>query len=190
MPATPPAPPLAAAIAPPPKLLHLSRHLQQICPAQYPVAKWERSMNNTASLVTFTRPKIAHRWQKFSGYGHLWRAVFPAFFLITAACDTNNAGSGLTLDGAPIVVTIQGTAVSKGFSTATIRSPQGWVCTGQFTSKDVIENPLTFQFPLACTNGSSGTAILTFNPARGRLTGTLVFSLSNGEQGSAQVDMV
>ena len=109
--------------------------------------------------------------------------------LTLAACDTNGAGTGLTQAGAPVVVTIQGTALSKGFSTAMIHSPAGWTCQGNYSSENTTENPLTFEFPLTCDNGATGKAFLTLNTLRGGLTGTLVFSLSNGEQGSALVDI-
>ena len=109
--------------------------------------------------------------------------------LLIAACDTNSAGTGLTQAGAPVVVTIQGTALSKGFSTAMIHSPAGWTCQGNYSSANATENPLTFAFPLTCNNGATGNAFLTLNALRGGLTGTVVFSLSNGEQGSALVDI-
>lgn len=68
-----------------------------------------------------------------------------------------------------------------------INSTRGWTCTGNYT-RQAAGNSTTRNFPLSCTNGATGNAIMSVNSVQQRAT--VAFTLNNGESGRVAFGVV
>ena len=74
-----------------------------------------------------------------------------------------------------------------GNNQITISSARGWSCTGNY-SRTAAGNSTSRQFPLSCTNGATGNALMSVNSVQQR--STVAFTLSNGEAGRVAFGVV
>lgn len=103
-------------------------------------------------------------------------AVATIGLAVSACTPVPMGGEGATESGTPLIA-----EAKLGFDQTNeiiISSAQGWSCSGRYT-KD--PNSTTRKFPLACTNGAKGNAIMSVNSVQQRAT--VAFQLSNGESG-------
>ena len=68
-----------------------------------------------------------------------------------------------------------------------IESARGWTCTGNYSPLDA-RNSTTRNFPLSCTNGATGNAIMSVNSVQQRAT--VAFTLNNGVSGRVAFGVV
>lgn len=105
-----------------------------------------------------------------------------AFFLLLAlaACGAvHTGGSGQLSNGRPVAGTIS-RDMKTDIITFSIMSPDGWSCTA--SKKKDANPPPAFSLPLKCTDGSTGTLLVSVNQFSD--TATASFTLSNGKTGS------
>lgn len=101
------------------------------------------------------------------------------------ACVTPMGGEGATNKGDPLIA--EAKLSSDGNNQVIISSARGWSCSGNY-SRQAFGNSATRNFPLSCTNGAKGHAIMSVNSAQQRAT--VAFSLSNGEAGKVAFGVV
>ena len=74
-----------------------------------------------------------------------------------------------------------------GTNEVIISSARGWSCSGKY-SKQNSPNSTTRRFPLSCSNGASGNALMSVNSVQQRAT--VAFSLNNGVAGRVAFGVV
>lgn len=104
--------------------------------------------------------------------------------LVVSGCEATRGGGGMTTAGEPIVAEIrQGNDLRQSVS---IRSVQGWQCLGYLTNKqrnNIVDSVI--QVPLKCSNGVTGTSLVSVDRLRGKAN--INFKLSNGVVGNAKI---
>lgn len=101
---------------------------------------------------------------------------------ILAGCSVPMGGTGETSRGEAL--SAEAVLGAGGQNTVTISSLSGWSCSGQYTvtRKSAVRN-----FPLSCSNGATGNAVMTVNAPTADLAlqrASISFQLSNGERGT------
>jgi hypothetical protein len=111
--------------------------------------------------------------------------------LLAAACSTPLGGSGQMTDGTPVVA--QRTIHTGEIEDFRITSPDGWTCEGSinYVKQIAVANTTTTTFPLKCSNGVTGSAVVSY-PSTDRsyiMKGAinLAFTLSNGKKGAVSI---
>lgn len=104
-----------------------------------------------------------------------------ALLLLVAACAGEMGGSGRLSTGEPLSGTLT-PDVSNGRTIVTVASPAGWSC--KSVMDETSGKGAAKTLPMTCTDGASGTMILTMNNIQKQVTGS--FQLNNGKTG--QVD--
>ena len=113
--------------------------------------------------------------------------LLPSLCLI-AACSIPMGGTGQTGGGQP--VSAEATLGADRNNSVTISSLEGWTCTGNYSAD---RQSAVRQFPLRCSNGATGTAMLSVNAPTADLAfqrASLSFQLSNGETGTVQFGLM
>lgn len=114
------------------------------------------------------------------------RILFTAIFFTLASCaPVPVGGEGRTESGEKIIAEAQ--LKYDGNNTIILRSARGWSCTGSY-SKVAAGNSTTRQFPLSCSNGAVGNAVMSVNSIQQRAT--IAFTLSNGVAGDVAFGFV
>jgi hypothetical protein len=104
--------------------------------------------------------------------------------LFLAACGPlPMGGEGETGSGEPLIA--EALLGIDGTNTVKITSARGWTCTGTYARPG---NSTTRQFPLACSNGAQGQAVMSVNSVQQRAT--VAFTLSNGQSGRVAFGIV
>lgn len=106
-------------------------------------------------------------------------ALCAAFAVAACAQPFSTGGAGQMADGHPIAGTLTVDQMN-GNNSAQISSPGGWQCTGNF-GKNPNPGSMIRTVPLTCTNGATGSLILTGNQMQNQVVGS--FQLSNGSSG-------
>lgn len=103
-----------------------------------------------------------------------------------AACEpVPMGGEGATNRGDTLIA--EAKLGFDGNNQVIINSTRGWACTGNY-SRQAAGNSTTRQFPLSCTNGATGNAIMSVNQVQQRAT--VAFTLNNGESGRVAFGVV
>lgn len=105
---------------------------------------------------------------------------------VGAGCAPTSLGtSGQTTAGEAIVGEIV-VDLSNSQTKIVIQNPKGWICESKFRSRPKGPDGTKNQFlPLACNNGATGTAIMTYDELAKSII--VVFNLSDGESGSLRM---
>jgi hypothetical protein len=112
--------------------------------------------------------------------------LFSAFALGVAACEpVPMGGEGATDRGDTLIA--EAKLGFDGNNQIIISSTRGWTCTGNYSKLDA-GNSTTRRFPLSCTNGATGNAIMSVNQVQQRAT--VAFTLNNGEAGRVAFGVV
>ena len=98
--------------------------------------------------------------------------------LISACAPVPFGGEGATSKGDTLIAEAQ--LGYDGNNQITITSSRGWSCTGNY-SHIASGSSTTRSFPLSCTNGAIGNAVMSVNSIQQRAT--IAFTLNNGESG-------
>ena len=111
-----------------------------------------------------------------------------AALVVISACSIPMGGTGQSSSGDAVIGEVVLNSDQK--NQVKISSLAGWNCTGQY-ERDT--TTAVRQFPLTCSNGLSGTGILTVNAPTAYLEyqrATLTYQLSNGEKGTVQFGLL
>lgn len=115
--------------------------------------------------------------------------IISALSLIAvSACSVPMGGQGVTKSGVPL--SAEAIIGPDKVNDVTVTSLDGWSCTGTYTATraTAVRN-----FPLSCSNGASGNAILTVNAPTADLSlqrASLSFKLNNGESGTVEFGLL
>lgn len=107
--------------------------------------------------------------------------AFPLLVLALAGClgSLRYAGSGQLSDGSP-VAGLAANNLDTGVKTITITSPAGWECKAEYQKANG-DGLYQGTVPLKCSDGATGTLILSNNRVQQQMVGS--FKLSNGKTG-------
>lgn len=105
-------------------------------------------------------------------------ALIVAILPVAACAPVPYGGEGQTRSGEPIAA--EARLGMNGWNEVILTSAAGWSCSGIYRPADS-PNSTTRRFPLTCSNGARGNAVMSVNQIAGRAT--VVFSLTNGESG-------
>lgn len=107
-------------------------------------------------------------------------AFAAAAALILTGCAGTISGSGVTNRNE----TVTGVAVTDGRVNESFEyiSNTGWTCRGVLTEQQARQVGGSVTVPLTCSDGRTGTSVLTAQMWQGQLTGQ--FSLSDGTTGT------
>lgn len=109
-----------------------------------------------------------------------------SMMLSLAACSTQIGGDGQMSSGEPLSVVMQvDVTATASVTVIDIVSLEGWRCTTRIDSKDV-QPGIRHSHPMQCSNGLTGTMILTWDTFQDRQHGA--FRLSNGKSGKVTFD--
>jgi hypothetical protein len=112
--------------------------------------------------------------------------LFSIASISIAACEpVPMGGEGATDRGDTLIA--EARLAYDGNNQITINSTRGWTCTGNY-SVQAAGNSTTRSFPLSCTNGATGNAIMSVNSVQQRAT--VAFTLNNGESGRVAFGIV
>jgi len=107
---------------------------------------------------------------------------------VVSACSVPMGGQGHTKSGVPL--SAEATLGADKNNTVTITSLDGWSCTGSYTADS---NSAVRNFPMSCSNGASGNALLSVNAPTAELSlqrASLSFKLNNGESGTVEFGLL
>ena len=102
--------------------------------------------------------------------------------LAIPGCSVPMGGTGTTARGEAL--SAEAVLAPGGQNQVTITSLAGWSCSGSYA---VSRQSAVRSFPLSCTNGATGQAMMVVNAPTADLAlqrATVSFRLSNGEQGT------
>jgi hypothetical protein len=112
--------------------------------------------------------------------------LFSILSLGVAACVTVPVGGeGSTNRGDTLIA--EAKLSPDGNNQIIINSARGWTCSGNY-SRQAAGNSTTRKFPLSCSNGATGNAIMSVNSVQQR--STVAFTLNNGESGRVAFGIV
>ena len=115
--------------------------------------------------------------------------VLAGFTVVLAGCGTPSpvpqGGEGQTNRGDTLIA--EAKLGFDGNNEVIISSAKGWSCKGAY-SVLAAGNSTSRQFPLSCSNGATGNALMSVNSVQQRAT--VAFTLSNGEAGRVAFGVV
>jgi len=112
--------------------------------------------------------------------------LFSVLSLGVAACEpVPMGGEGSTNRGDTLIA--EAKLGVDGNNQIIINSTRGWTCTGNY-SRQAAGNSTTRNFPLSCTNGATGNAIMSVNSVQQRAT--VAVTLNNGDSGRVAFGVV
>ncbi len=103
--------------------------------------------------------------------------LIPAFAILSA-CSGGVGGAGQLSNGDPIAGSVIG-EMPSGRTIVEVASPAGWTCQSILT--DQAGNGVSVTVPMTCSDGQTGTMILTMNNVQKTLYSS--FRLNNGLTG-------
>jgi len=104
-------------------------------------------------------------------------------FCIVSCASIPVGGEGSTHKGDTLIA--EAMLGYDGNNTVNIMSSKGWECHGSYATS---HKTTTRKFPLTCSNGSSGNAIMSVNQVQSKAT--IAFTLNNGVTGDVAFGMV
>ena len=112
-------------------------------------------------------------------------SLLVATSLMVACSPVPHGGEGATQTGETLIA--EAKLGFDGTNTVDIVSAAGWSCAGTYSTNDSVGSA-TRAFPLTCSKGASGNAIMSVNSVQQRAT--VAFNLDNGVSGKVAFGVV